>query len=236
MSASPVKAQPADHRRSLLRQERSRQTRRNITRAAVDLWSRQAFDETTVDHICADAGVGRTTFYFHFSGKDELLAELGWATADAVKADLDALGLDADLDRRLHVFVAGTARRIEKLPRHLAERVIRAALKGVETLGQFPGEREDFGRILASVFRDAHARGTLRPGSDPAELGAVLAGMIVEGMLRWVTGNSKSTSLAQVLQERVDLVLNGILVHRQPMGISPVGRQSPRSPTPRPRR
>ncbi len=76
------------HHRSLLRQERSRNTRERLVRAALKLWRTQGFEDTTVDEIAAEARVAWSTFYYHFANKDDLLRELGGLTAQAVEKDL----------------------------------------------------------------------------------------------------------------------------------------------------
>jgi AcrR family transcriptional regulator len=48
-------------RRTLGRQERGKETRRNLIRTATRLWSERGFDAVTVEEICSAAGVGRTT-------------------------------------------------------------------------------------------------------------------------------------------------------------------------------
>ena len=60
------KPTPQPYRRSLLRQERSQNTRRSILRSAAGLWAERDFDSTTVEDICAAAGVGRSTYYLYF--------------------------------------------------------------------------------------------------------------------------------------------------------------------------
>ncbi|MBO0732310.1 MAG: helix-turn-helix transcriptional regulator, partial [Acidimicrobiaceae bacterium] len=72
-------------RRTALAQDRSKQTRRRLVRAALQLWTERGFDrgveETTVDEIVRAAGVTKGTFYFHFAHKEDILLELGWGTA-----------------------------------------------------------------------------------------------------------------------------------------------------------
>jgi AcrR family transcriptional regulator len=60
---------------------------------AIDLMSRFEIDQITVDMICQEAGIGRSTFYNHFRNLDELVREhfsfvtmlspsqLGWVLA-----------------------------------------------------------------------------------------------------------------------------------------------------------
>jgi AcrR family transcriptional regulator len=48
-------------------------SRRRITHAAMDLFERQGYAATTVDAIAEAAGVGRRTFFHHFSSKDAVV-------------------------------------------------------------------------------------------------------------------------------------------------------------------
>nr|MDT0665246.1 helix-turn-helix domain-containing protein [Micromonospora sp. DSM 115978] len=67
-------------RRSALLQTRSRDTRRRLIRAALELWNERgfenAFEETTAEEIARAAGVSKGTFYFHFAHKEDILLEM----------------------------------------------------------------------------------------------------------------------------------------------------------------
>ena len=45
-------------------------------KAALGLFSRKGFEDTSVEEICLAAGYSKGGFYFHFSGKDDLLAQI----------------------------------------------------------------------------------------------------------------------------------------------------------------
>jgi len=74
--------------------------------AALDLFSEQGFDDTTVAQIAERAGVARSTFFRHFTDKREILAAgqellsrllaegIADAPEDASPLDAVALGLD----------------------------------------------------------------------------------------------------------------------------------------------
>ena len=98
-------------RRTLGRQERAKETRRNLLRTAARLWSERGFDDVTVEEICSEAGIGRTTFYLHFESKEQLLSGLAAGTAAGVAEDLDEVREAASLDLQLDTFVAGVSRR-----------------------------------------------------------------------------------------------------------------------------
>lgn len=50
------------------------EVRRDLVAAAVDLFARQGYDDTTVDDITAAAGVGRRTFFRYFRAKEEAIS------------------------------------------------------------------------------------------------------------------------------------------------------------------
>ena len=94
------------------------------------LWSDQGYEATTVEQICAAAGVGRTTYYLHFETKEQLLSELSWATASGVAADVDAAVAGGNVDEQLEAFVDGLTRRMESVPLSLAAFVLRHVRPG----------------------------------------------------------------------------------------------------------
>lgn len=48
-------------------------TRERLIAAAFELFEQQGYDATTIDQIAAGAGVGRTTFFRNFAGKEDVL-------------------------------------------------------------------------------------------------------------------------------------------------------------------
>lgn len=54
----------------------ARDARAAILEAAMDLMARQGFSRTTLDEIAAAAGVSKGAIYWHFKGKDDLLAAI----------------------------------------------------------------------------------------------------------------------------------------------------------------
>jgi AcrR family transcriptional regulator len=63
-------------------------TRQRLVDAAFALFDEQGFNETTVEQIAARAGLGRTTFFRHFGGKDEVVFPDHTAVLDRVDARL----------------------------------------------------------------------------------------------------------------------------------------------------
>lgn len=71
MSAKPAR----DSASAILRNRKQDFVREAIWTAAIDLFSEQGFEETTVDEIAAAAGTSRRTFFRYFESKRDLLAQ-----------------------------------------------------------------------------------------------------------------------------------------------------------------
>lgn len=198
------------YRRSLLRQKRSVNTRGTIVRAAARLWSEKGYDETTVDEICALAGVGRSTYYLHFSSKDELLLELSLATARGVAADVEAGAAEGGVETQIRAFVDGLVRRMDSVPHSLATAVMRRVSATRVQLGAPPTDGPvRFEDILEGIIRAAQERGEIRRDVDPGQLGEILSGLTLDALERWAGGGSDRT-LREHLTLRFELVLAGL--------------------------
>jgi len=57
-------------------QRRVKATQRKLLNAARGVFAEKGLDSTTIDDITERADVGKGTFYYHFSGKQALIAEL----------------------------------------------------------------------------------------------------------------------------------------------------------------
>lgn len=50
-------------------------TRKQITEAAIRLFKEKGYEKTSVTDICKEAGITKGTFYYHFPNKDEITFE-----------------------------------------------------------------------------------------------------------------------------------------------------------------
>src|SRR6202050_4013881 len=68
---------PLARRSNGRRERRSVETRERLFRAALDLFARKGFTETTVEDITQAADVGKGTFFNYFPSKDHILLAFG---------------------------------------------------------------------------------------------------------------------------------------------------------------
>jgi AcrR family transcriptional regulator len=195
-------------RGTLGRQERGKETRRNLIRTAARLWSERGFDDVTVEELCSEAGVGRTTFYLHFESKERLLASLAGATSAGVAADLEAAHASDSLDAQLDVLIRGIARRMQAVPKSLARLVIHSQQLGVMKAGpEVFAQATRFADLARDVLADARRRGELARSADPEELGEILGALTMDAIEAWASGRSRK-SLTAVLRSRFALVVD----------------------------
>jgi AcrR family transcriptional regulator len=200
-------------RRSILAQERSRQTRQDLVRAALRLWSERGFEtgieETTAKEIAEAAGVTKGTFYFHFAHKEHILLEMGWATAQIMHEEAArALAAGRSLDDTIDRLMTSLARRVTAAPRPAVARAV------LEFNKLPPGERYideerhfGFRHSFATVFGEAQRKGELPSRLDPDDLGAMLEALVMDAILRWARGGT--TPLRKALRQRSSILLAG---------------------------
>jgi AcrR family transcriptional regulator len=201
-------------RRSGLLQERSRQTRQRLVRAALEIWAERGFEtgieQTTVEEIVQAAGVTKGTFYFHFARKEEILLEMGWDSAAVVSEEVErSIQAGRSLEDSL-------ARVISVLSRHLRAAPPAAVGRAAAEFRRTPPTelaadgRVGFAQGLEPLFARGQEQGELLPSIKASEMGQMFQAVIMDTILDWSTGHS---DLAPSLRSRAALLLAGL---RQP--------------------
>ena len=93
-------------------QQRGKETRSRILRAAVECFAQNGYDSTGVAEICERAGVTKGGFYHHFSSKQALFLELLEHWLAGVDTQLGMAGSDSDTAPERLLQMAGMARHV----------------------------------------------------------------------------------------------------------------------------
>ena len=211
--APPPDGELAAPRRSALSQTRSRETRRRLIRAALELWNERefedAFEETTSEEIARAAGVSKGTFYFHFAHKDDILLEMSWATGELMAEEAEA-GMKREL---------GSFELADQLMMSLARRVARAPRAAVSRVAQHwarlgtgfrePIDPRAFRAAFATIVGYAVERGDLPDATDVSEVAALLEASTMSALAAWAGSEQASTELRRRLRRRTEIVLRG---------------------------
>ena len=184
--------------------------RRALFDAALDLFARQGYVETTLGALADHAGIGRTTFYDYFTDKDDLLASLVEEFLPAVFETM-----------------------IEEIPRSLSSRDQLATL--VVSMVEFVANDPVFGVILhrdvprigadaqrriaaahqnlitefARLFREGVESGDFR--RIPFDLaGRFILDVVMSGARTLIRSGEPKQRLAEVAEETVHFLLGGL--------------------------
>ena len=68
-------------------ERRAAATRDAIKDAMLELLQRTSFNEISISQLCREAGVGRATFYTHYTGLTDVIDELADDAIDATRDD-----------------------------------------------------------------------------------------------------------------------------------------------------
>ncbi len=211
---SPLAQSVAPRKRAMLLNTRSKDTRRALTKAALELWGagdfEQAYEATTSADIARAAGVSRGTFYFHFANKDELLMEMGAQLAEFLNKEVDAGIARGDaLGSLVDGVMASMARRVAQTPRAAA---VRSGALGFQVRS---GERpmtlaRGTGAAFEALVAYGMGRGELSAATDVEDAAAMLLIVSVEAITRWGTGDRSGAWLRDTLCRRAGIVLRGL--------------------------
>jgi AcrR family transcriptional regulator len=210
-------------KRSLLAQERSRDTRQAIIRAALELWRDRGYaggdDDPTAEEIAERAGVSKATFYLHFGRKDDILLETAWVTTKVFYEDaMQALLGGGPVDNALDDVTVRLCRRVQNVPRLILQRMLRAQVTAPE-LGTRRDDAGHFGfdRGFALICLHAQQSGELPQTIPAADLGRMFEAMVYESMREWAY--DEDADLLAVLRTRFAVLLAGArTVTREALG------------------
>src|ERR1700685_1775962 len=107
------------------RQRRSAETRERLFRAALNLFGRKGFAETTVEDITNAADVGKGTFFNYFPSKEHLLIAFSNMQIGKLQAAVESM---RHSNEPMQAFLAALSVRLTEEPARAPE-VVRAILQ-----------------------------------------------------------------------------------------------------------
>jgi AcrR family transcriptional regulator len=191
------------------RQQQKADTARRIFTAALDLFTAQGYEATTVDQIARAAGVAKGTFFTHFPSKDAVLEHIGRLQMDRLEAAVaaDPTFADRPARERLHALLATLAAGVEGQPAEMraltVELLTRRSLFNLDRQGI-----DELDALLAGIVADGQARGEIRADAEAARLAAMVRGAYFLAFAEWLQRGAGR--LAPLAAAHLDLLLDGI--------------------------
>ncbi len=179
----------------------------SVVDVALEVFLERGYDATSMEDLANAAGVTKSAFYYHVSGKEELLRRGLERALSALFAILEEPGSQEGpaMERLAHVLRRTTEVEVELLP---AVSVLLHTRGNSETQREALARRRDFDHAVAGLLGEAMAEGTVRADLDPE-----LAARLVIGMVTWVVewyrpgGSLSGTALADAI---LAIVMNGL--------------------------
>lgn len=186
-----------------LRERKKQKTRESIQRAALRLFLKQGYEETTVEDIAEAAEISASTFFNYFPTKE-----------DVVLYDIyDPVAIEMILNRPKDEPLNTVARRVLEAMDELFERDKEMMLQRAKLVMDVPELRgrmwDELERTLG-VFARALAERTRR-SVDDFELRVttrILVAAIYEAVIEWMRGNGRE-SLAALTDRALDVMERG---------------------------
>ena len=202
------------------RRSRHRERRRDqVFEAAVELFTEQGYDNTTMDEIAERADVARGTVFNHFTRKVEFLNEWAKRRREKAYAAVHAEHLDDhSVGEILSRYMTELAR-ISINTRRETVSLLTAALSSTNLLAH----PEMAGEMSKYVLR-GKTRGEVYDDVDAEQAGLLVATGYFAILINWLDSEPEPFDLTRALTDMVHLMLRGMAT---PAVVAPVVEAKP---------
>jgi AcrR family transcriptional regulator len=177
-----------------VRDDKKRETRERLERAALDLFGRRGYDRTTVDDVAERAGVSARTAFRYFPTKAHLVFDDAGRDLQALRSELASQDLSLPPFQAMRAALAEFSQRIGTPMNAERARVI----AGSPTLmGRALEARERWAEAVAGEL--AKRRGLKKPDERDLLGGLLVVAILVSAVRDWSTGDSRHGDLRSAL-------------------------------------
>ena len=167
------------------RKRRSAETRERLFRAALDLFAKKGFAETTVEDITEAADVGKGTFFNYFPGKDHILI----AFSDMQVAKLqEAVHNMRERQEPMRAFLSSLTVRMTAEPGRspdVVRAILQANLSNPTVRNAMKENHKRAHNALTQLVELGQERGEFRRDFPAAELAQVFRQTVMGTLLIW---------------------------------------------------
>lgn len=159
-------------------------TRKKITKCAIELYKKNGYENTSVADICKASGITKGTFYYHFPNKDEISFEFYKEIFyDFNSAFVDIFMIPNAREQLWKVFEFTIDRTIELTPSVLQAIILSDLKKGFDLFSPFMGMSKNdpnskMRKLLYNIVIKGQQSGQIREGDPEIMLRAYTAAII----------------------------------------------------------
>jgi AcrR family transcriptional regulator len=196
---SPKPQAPASPDR---RKRRSAELRERLFRAALDLFAKKGFAETTVEDITNAADVGKGTFFNYFPSKDHILLAFGEMQLEKLHASVQEA---RQSNEPMPVFLGSLRARMTEEPSRnpaIVRTILQAHLSSLPVRQAMARNHTRAQALLTQLIQLGQDRGEIRKDLSASALAYVFRQTVFGTLLLWsIFGDS-------TLPERIDAAFN----------------------------
>ncbi len=180
----------------------------DIVDIAVRVFLERGYDGTSMEDLSRAAGISKSSFYYHVSGKEELLEHGVNRALDALFGVLDEpAALEGRAVERLRHILR---RMVEIVAERLPEVALLVRANGnTKTEERALERRREFDRAVTRLMRQAIRDGDVRTAAEPGLATRLMLGMAVS-VVSWYRPEG-SISAGDLVAAIEDLALHGLL-------------------------
>jgi AcrR family transcriptional regulator len=201
------------------RQRRSAELRERLFRAALDLFARKGFIETTVEDITNAADVGKGTFFNYFPSKDHILLAFGEMQLEKLHASVEEA---RQSNEPMPVFLRSLRGRMTEEPSRnpaIVRSILQAHLSSLPVREAMARNHARAQALLTQLIQLVQERGEIRNDLSAMDLAYVFRQTVFGTLLLWsLFGDS-------TLPERLDTAFNVLWT-----GLTPRDSAAPSAP------
>lgn len=190
------------------RRERNKlRVRNRIYDAALELFTRQGYDQTTVDEITEAADVARGTFFNHFQRKEDLIAAWGEDRREQLRDGLADAALAPGANTRQTLLHCMSI--LAEISQHDSART--QAMLAAWVKAGFPLHEQPYvSQLFADFIEAGRKRGEVLDAVEPRVAGHILRDAYLGALYRWAQPNAQM-DLEDELHAVCRTVLDGVL-------------------------
>jgi len=187
---------------------RSTDLRERLFRAALTLFGKKGYTETTVEDITEAADVGKGTFFNYFPTKEHILMAFGEMQLGKLEAIVhDTKQSDLPMQEVLRMLVLRMTEEPIRNPA-IVRALLQANLSSVRVRGAMLRIHDRNRALLGQLIRHGQERGEIRTDLPPEEIAQVWRQTIFGTLLFWSLAGD--ASLTQRIEQSLSVLWTGI--------------------------
>jgi len=167
------------------RQRRREETSSKLFMAAMDLFARKGFKQTTVEEITQAADVGKGTFFNYFPSKEHVLGYLASRQHGTIQRHLLLAREQSTTSEELLTSLARDLMKVPGKSPQMARSLIAAFLGNKEVREYVVREMSAGRKMVAEIISLGQKRGEFSEGLAPLELARVFQHVLFGTVLLW---------------------------------------------------